>query len=147
MHVCILFRDLVFVENSSFYILNKVLFNILLPFFNTYFQWSIFISSVENKSCFYFTVIFKVDDIIYFKNHCKTETTFIFNWWYWNTTLKIIIEIKAIKKNVHFGLLYRLQCKSTEPVTSVTASLSTLRPPCGPMGFAYMAASSRIDRG
>ena len=36
---------------------------------------------------------------------------------------------------------------STEPVTWQTVCLSTWRPPWGPMSFAPMAASSRIDRG
>ena len=44
-------------------------------------------------------------------------------------------------------LVERVQGQSTERVTSVTASLATWRPPCGPMSFAPMAASSRIDRG
>ena len=34
-----------------------------------------------------------------------------------------------------------------ELVTSVTAFLSTRRPPCGPMSFTPMAASSRTDKG
>ena len=36
---------------------------------------------------------------------------------------------------------------STEPVTTVTTFLPTWRPPCGPMIFAPMAASSKMDRG
>ena len=36
---------------------------------------------------------------------------------------------------------------STEPVTLPTFGLSTWRPPWGPMSFAPMAASSRIDMG
>ena len=42
-------------------------------------------------------------------------------------------------------LVYR--ANPYKPVPSVTQSLPARRPPCGPMSFAPMAASIRIDRG
>ena len=38
-------------------------------------------------------------------------------------------------------------CHSMEPVSLLTAYLSTWRPPCGHISCAPLAASSRIDRG
>ena len=44
-------------------------------------------------------------------------------------------------------LIFLQQGHSMEPVTTITAYLLTRMPPCGPMSFATMAASSRICRG
>ena len=50
----------VFIETSSLYI-KRGIFKFL---FNSYFQWIISIASVEKKSCFFFAVIIKVDDVV-----------------------------------------------------------------------------------
>ena len=43
--------------------------------------------------------------------------------------------------------VYTLSAIPWSQLRNVTSFLSTWRPPCGPMSFAPMAASSRMDRG